>query len=255
MHDYGEEVRQRYADAVKKGRGVAGLFHGGLQFKGTRVVLSYGFERPGEAEDWETVHMFAVPNKGTFRAENGELSAQGAAAYMLRACFRNESVSMSFRVRPGSPPQDLGGMLAEPNDVLNHLLFVLGNDFFKLGKGTAAYAAPGNVIFVFGKGMWKDTDPGMTGFVRTASAEEPKAEPYKWAEVTVAKEKDKARFVVNGKPLVGRAIGDNKYEITGVRPALFVLLSLGTFDDVTVEGDLDPEWVRAERDRQFPAMK
>jgi hypothetical protein len=255
LREYGDEARQRYADALKKGRGVAGLFHGGVQFKGNRVVLTYGFDRPGEAEDWETVHLFAVPNKGTFRVEGGELSAQGAGAFMLRGCFRTESVSMSFKIRPGSPPQDIGAMLAEPKDVLNNIYFTLNNDFFKLGKGAAAYAAPGNVIFVFGKGMWRDTDPGMVGFVRTASSEEPKVEAYKWTEVTVAKEKDKARFTVGGKPLVGRAIGDNKYEITGVRPALFTLLSIASFDEVVIEGDLDPEWAKAERDRLFPALR
>ncbi len=255
VRDYGTEVAQRLVDAVKKGRGVAGLFHGGIQFKGTRTVLTYEFEEPGEASDFETVHPFLVPNRGTFRAEHGELTAQGAAAFMMRAAFRPDAVVMSFRINPGSPAQDMGAMLAETKDPANHLLFTIANDFFKLGKGAKAYPIPGNVIFVFGKGMWKDADPGMVGFVKTAVSEEPKVPSRKWSEVEVAKERDRARFVLEGKTLAGRAIGDNKYELTGIRPALFVLLSEARFDEVTIEGDLDPAWVLAERERVFPELR
>ena len=252
VRDYGVEVRQRLADALKKGRGVAGLFHGGLQFKGNRAVLTYEFEDPAEAGDWETVATFAVPQKGVFRVEGGELVGEGAASFMTRACFRSESVTMSFRIRPGIPARDMGAMMAEPRDLANHLLFTIGNEYFKLGKGSGAYAQPGNVIFVFGKGMWRDTDAGMVGFVRTAFADDPRVPPRKWSEVEVVKDKDKARFTIEGRALNGRSVGDNRYEITGVRAALFVLLSDAAFDEVTVEGELDPEWVRAERERVFP---
>jgi hypothetical protein len=255
VRDYGAEVEQRYVDALKKGRGVAGLFHGNLQFRGNRVSVGYTFENAAEMEDWETVATFAVPQKGTFKPEGGELSGEGAASFMMRAAFRPESVSMSFRIRPGSPVRDVGAMFAEPKDIANNVLFMIGNEFFKLGKGANAYALPGNVIFVFGKGMWKDTDPGMVGFVKTATSEEPKVPPRKWTEVEVSKEKDKAKMVLEGRPLAGRSIGDNKYEITGVRPALFVLLSDARFDDVTVEGELDPEWVKTEHERLFPPIR
>jgi hypothetical protein len=255
VRDYGDEVAQRYVDAMKKGHGVAGLFHGGLQFRGNRAIASYSFENAAELLDWETIATFAVPQKGTFKAAAGEMVAEGAATFMMRAAFKPDSVTMSFRVRPAEPVRDLGAMMAEPKDIANNLLFTINNDFFRLGKGAKAYAIPGNVIFVFGKGMWRDTDPGMVGFVKTAVSEEPKVPPRKWTEVEVAKEKDKARFVIEGKTLTGRAVGDNKYELTGVRPALFVLLSEAAFDDVTVEGELDPEWVRAERARVFPDPK
>jgi hypothetical protein len=255
VRDYGIEVQQRYLDALKKGHGVAGLFRGGVQFPRGRLSLTYQFEDPAELLDWETVHPFAVPQKGVFKLEAGELSGEGAAAFMLRACFRPDSVSMTFRINPGPPAQDMGAMLAEPKDLSNNVLFTVANDFFKLGKGGGAYAVPGNVIFVFGKGMWAKTDPGMVGFVRTAAAEEPKVAPRKWTEIEVAKEKDRAKFVIDGKALLGRAVGDNRYELTGVRPALFVLLSEARFDEVTVVGDLDPEWTKAERDRVFPELK
>jgi hypothetical protein len=255
VRDYGVEIEQRYLDALKKGHGVAGLFHGGVAFKGGRVVLTYKFEDAAEAGDWENLRMFAVPNKATFRIEDGELAAEGAGAFMTRACFRPEHAAMSFRIRPGVPPQDMGAMMAEPKDVANHVLFTLSNGFFKLGKGDKAYAQPGNVIFVFGKGMWRDTDPDMVGFVRTGSSEDPKVATRKWSEIEVSKEGGKARFSVDGRYFMGRSIGDNKYELTGVRPALFVLLTDARFDEVVVEGDLDPEWVKAEHERVFPEIK
>ncbi len=255
VRDYGVEAAQRLADAMKKGGGVAGLFRGGLKVQGSRVTLTYDFEDEAQAADWETVHMFAVPQKGTFRVEKGELSGQGAAAFMLRAAFRKEAVSMTFRVRPGVPAQDMGALLAEPKDIANHVFFTIANQFFQLGRGGKEYAAPGNMIVVFGKGMWRDTDPGMVGFVRTAHAEEPRVPSLQWTEVEVAKEKQRARFVLGGKALNGSAVGDNKYEITGVRPALFVLLSEARFDSVTVTGELDPDWVKAERERLFPLPK
>ncbi len=255
VHDYGVEVLQRLADATKKGRGVAGLFHGALQFQERRVVLSYEFEDPAEAADWETVHMFAVPQKGTFKLDRGELAGEGAAAFMMRAAFKPESVSMSFRIRPGVPAQDMGAILAEPKDLANHLYFTIGNQFFNLGKGGGSYKEPGNLIVVFGKGMWSATDAGMVGFVRTAASAEPKVPSNKWTEVEVAKEKKTARFSLGGKTLNGASIGDNKYEITGARPALFVLLSEARFDEVTVTGELDPEWVKTERERVFPEIK
>jgi hypothetical protein len=255
VRDYETEVRQRYADAIKKGHGVAGLFHGGVTFKGNRVILRYGFDDPAEATDFESLRMFAVPHKATFRLEDGELQGEGAGAFMTRACFKPESATLSFRIKPGVPPQDMGAMMAEPKDVANNLLFTLSNDYFKLGKGDKAYAQPGNVIFVFGKGMWKDTDPGMVGFVRTGSSEDPRVATRKWSEIEVAKEGGKAKFSVDGKYFTGRSVGDNKYELTGLRPALFVLLTDARFDDVQIEGDLDPEWVRAERERVFPEMK
>ncbi len=255
VRDYGAEVETRWLDAVKRGRGLAGLFHGNLQVRGNRATLTYAFEDPAELKDWETLATFAVPQKGTFRPEGGELAAEGAASLMMRAAFKPDAVTMSFRIRPGIPAQDMGAMMAEPKDIANNLLFMIGNEFFKLGKGANAYPVPGNVIFVFGKGMWRDTDPGMVGFVKTATSEEPKVPPRRWTEIEVSKEKDKAKFVIEGRPLSGRAIGDNKYELTGVRPALFVLLSEARFDDVTVEGELDPEWVRTERARLFPPIR
>jgi hypothetical protein len=255
VRDYGIEVQQRLEEALKRGRGIAGLFHGGLQFQGKRVALSWNFDDDDDLADWETIHPFAVPQKGTFKPEGGELVAAGAAALMTRACFRTESVSMSFRMKGGTPVRDVGAMMAEPKDLMNFLLFVVGNDYFRTGKGSAAQPLPGNVIWVFGKGMWSSTDTGMLGFVKTAVSEEPRVVPRKWTEIEVAKEGKKAKFVLDGRAITGASIGDNKYEITGVRPALFVLLSDAVFDEVTIEGDLDPEWVRAERERLFPALR
>jgi hypothetical protein len=255
VRDYEQEVLHRLDEAYEKGRGVAGLFEGSVHVKGSRVALTYTFDDPAEAKDWETVHPFQVPQKGKFTVAGGELAGEGAAAFQHRAAFRTDGVSMSFRILPGAPAQDMGAMMVEPKDPVNHLLFTIANEFFKLGKGKEAYAVPGNVIFVFGKGMWRSTDPGMAGFVKTAASEEPKVQPRKWAEIEVAKERDKARFTIEGKSLNGRAIGDNKYEITGVRPALFVLLSEARFDDVTVEGEPDPDWARAEHERLFPTLK
>lgn len=255
VRDYGVEVAQRMADCLRRGRGVAGLFHGGIQWKGERVVLTWEFEDAAEAGDWETVRPFDVPNRGTFAVEHGEVSARGAAAFMLRAAFRPETVTMSFRLNPGEPAQDMGAMFAETKDPGNHLLFTVANDFFKLGKGAKAYPIAGNVIFVFGRGMWKDADAGMLGFVKTGVSEEPKVPARKWTEVEVSKEKDRAKFVLEGKAITGRAVGDNKYELTGIRPALFVLLSEARFDEVTVEGELDPAWVLAERESVFPGPK
>jgi len=255
VREYGQEVAQRYLDAVKRGRGVAGLFRAPVQIRGSRVTLKWTFQEPEQAEDWEAVNMFAVPAKGNFRIQDGELAADGAGAFMLRACFRPESVTMSFRIKPGVPPQDMGAVMAEPKDLTNHLLFILGNDYFKLDKGPKAYAAPGNMIVVFGKGMWARGDADQLGFVRTGSSEEPKLRSREWADIEVSKDRDKAKFVVQGKVIPGRSIGDNKYEITGVRPALYVLLSEARFDEVAVEGELDPAWALAERARLFPEPK
>ena len=255
VRDYGQEVGHRYLDAVKRGRGVAGLFRAPVQFRGNRLSLRWNFEDAAEAEDWETLRTFAVPTRANFVVRDGELAADGAGAFMLRACFRTESVVMSFRIRPGVPPQDMGAMMAEPKELGNHLLFTLGNSHFKLDKGPNAYAAPGHLIFVFGKGMWARGDADQIGFVRTGFSEEPKLKPREWVEIECAKERDRARFVVDGKVIQGKAVGDNKYEITGVRPALFVLLSEARFDEVTVEGEIDPAWALAERNRLFPEPK
>jgi hypothetical protein len=255
VREYGQEVASRYLDAVKKGHGVAGLFRAPIQFKGSRAVLRWDFQDPAQAEDWEVVNMFAVPARGNFRLADGELAADGAGAFMLRACFRPGSVTMTFRIRPGVPPQDMGAVMAEPKDLSNHLLFILGNDYFKLDKGAKAYAAPGNMIVVFGKGMWARGDADQLGFVRTGSSEEPKVKSREWIECEVAKDRDRARFTVGDKVIPGRSVGDNKYEITGVRPALYVLLSEARFDDVTVEGEIDPAWAAAERARLFPEPK
>ena len=255
VRDYGQEVALRYLDAVKKGHGVAGLFRAPATFRGNRVQLRWTFEDPLEAEDFENVSMFAVPTRANFNLRDGELAADGAGAFMLRACFRTESVTMSFRIRPGLPAQDMGAMMAEPKELANHLLFTLGNAYFKLDKGANTYAAPGHLIFVFGKGMWARGDADQIGFVRTGFSEEPKLKPREWIGIECAKERDKAKFVVGDKVIQGRAIGDNKYEITGVRPALFVLLSEARFDDLTVEGEIDPAWALSERARLFPEPK
>ena len=239
-------------DAVKKGHGVAGLFRAPVTFRGNRLSLRWNFEDPLEAEDFENVSMFAVPTRANFAIRDGELAADGAGAFMLRACFRSESVTMSFHIRPGLPAQDMGAMMAEPKELANHLLFTLGNAYFKLDKGANAYAAPGHLIFVFGKGMWARGDADQIGFVRTGFSEEPKLKPREWVEIECSKEKDKAKFVVDGKVIQGRSIGDNKYEFTGVRPALFVLLSEARFDELTVEGEIDPAWALSERARLFP---
>jgi len=47
----------------------------------------------------------------------------------------------------------------------------------------------------------------------------------------------------NGKQVQGSAYGDIKLEFPGLEPAVFVMNSGGTFDDLVIEGTPDPEWV------------
>ncbi|MHC4820659.1 MAG: protein kinase family protein, partial [Planctomycetota bacterium] len=255
VRNYRVEVRQRLADVIKKGKGVAGLFQGQVVLRGRKINLTYEFDNESEAADWEVEHPFMVQQKSEWKVDRGELSGQGAGCWLHRAHFKPGTFSMNFRIRPGVPAQDMGVLLMEPKELMNHLMFTIGNQFFQLGKGSGRYAIPGNVIFVFGKGMWKDTDPDMVGFVYTENSEEPKVKARRWTESEIQVSKDKAKWTLKGKAFSGRTFGDNNYRITGIRPALFVLLSEARFDEIVIEGELDPDWVKAERARVFPPIE
>ncbi len=242
----------RLRDLVRLEReGVAALFRGRVTVgRGGRVVLSYGFDEPGEEEDWVFVNPFAVPGGGSFErsGEDRALRARGVGAFVLKAVFTPRSLVLRANVR-ADEPHDFGFAMFEPEKMLRFDLFSVQNRFFPLGAERRRMDK--NVIWIFGGGAWADTPRGEIGFVRKAESRTPAVGAGEWVEVRAAKEGETLSLAIRETPpLRGAARGDDDYVFPALQPALYVLRSDVLFEDVEIRGVPDPRWVAAEMDRR-----
>jgi hypothetical protein len=241
---YGDEVKARIKTLAARPAGVIRLFRGVAEEREKgRFRISYDFETEDQLLDFRDENAFEAPPRANWKCISGAMQAKGSGAFVLDAKFDQEFLSVSVKVSP-QRAHDLGVAFFEHDDIQRFYLFTLQNSFFALGKGPDAKPFQENSIVLFGRDMWRDTAPGLIGFVRKCGSDAPEIKPGESLTIKVAKADAEVwmRFP-GGRTIRGSASGDKPYTFHGLEAAVFVLNSSGFFDEFVVEGTPDPEWV------------
>lgn len=118
-------------------------------------------------EDFDLMEPFGAAEPVSGEVREGMVVLGGSAALLCKVVFDPNDVAWEMDCF-SDEPQDFGLIGLQEGRVYRACAMHVGNSRFRLKKGSAAKVLAGHVLWLFGDGVWKDTDPGERGFVRLA---------------------------------------------------------------------------------------